>query len=71
VQAVERGQTVGLTRRGKLVAIIVSITERVSRNGIGLGDALRAFHAEHERVGVFTARQIKALRDRRRRRCAH
>jgi prevent-host-death family protein len=67
VREVEQGGSVGLTRRGRLVAVVVSEPEyrRLSADGAGLRQALRSFLKLRPPGGVLTARQAAALRDRR------
>jgi len=66
VREVEGGRTVGLTRRGKLVAVVVSGPEfnRLHGGTGGLRTALRAFLKERPQGGVLSARGVAALRDR-------
>jgi prevent-host-death family protein len=66
VRRVERGARVGLTRRGKLVAVVVSEADfrQLSGEAAGLRRALASFLEDKARMGVLTNRQIKALRDR-------
>lgn len=66
VRRVERGTRVGLTRRGKLVAVVVSEADfrQLSGAGAGLRRALASFLEDKARLGVLTTRQVKALRDR-------
>jgi len=67
IRKVERGTPIGVTRRGKLVAVMVSPAEyeRMNASSTGLAEALDRWMKERPRHGVFTRRQIEALRDRR------
>ena len=64
VREVERGKTVGLTRRGRLVAVVLSEPEYrrlgAGANGSGLRGALRAFLKQRPAGGVLTSREISA-----------
>ena len=67
VRKVEEGKTVVLTRRGRLVAYVVSERAyylRLTTSGAGLREALQSFVAERPRGGSLTSRQIASLRDR-------
>lgn len=66
VREVERGKTIGLTRRGRLVAVVVSEADyhRLSGGGIGLRSALAEFMRDRPKGGVLTAGQLRRLRDR-------
>ena len=55
VHEVERGTEIELTRRGKLVAVLVSVEQyerltgiHLPRSSIGFGEALAKFRREHE-----------------------
>ena len=66
VRQVERGKTIGLSRRGRLVAVVVSEADyrRLSGDGPRFRQALNEFLATRTKAGVFTSRQVGALRDR-------
>ncbi len=66
IRQVERGQPVGITRRGKLVAVVVSQSdyERMGFKPQGFAKALEEFMATRSREGVFSRREVARLRDR-------
>ncbi len=68
IREVERGRRVEITRRGKVVAVVVSEAEfqqRRKKKPGGFAKALAEFMATRPEEGVFTDRQIARLRDRR------
>jgi antitoxin Phd len=65
IHSVEKGPSVKLTRRGRPVAVLLSIKEyeALSRKGGGFWDALKAFQQKNENVGI-SDQDIENLRDR-------
>jgi prevent-host-death family protein len=65
VHAVEKGPSVKLTRRGRPVAVLLSIKEyrALHRNRAGFWDALKVFREENNEVWI-SDQEIEALRDR-------
>ncbi|MBI5481679.1 MAG: type II toxin-antitoxin system Phd/YefM family antitoxin [Deltaproteobacteria bacterium] len=66
VRQVERGKTIGLSRRGRLVAVLVSEADfqRLSGQRTGFAEALVDFLAQRPRSGVLSARHLARVRDR-------
>lgn len=68
IREVEHGRPIEISRRGKVVAVLVSESEfhqrRKRKKKGGFAEALRAFMATRSKEGVFTEREIRALRDR-------
>jgi prevent-host-death family protein len=65
VHAVEKGPSVKLTRRGRPVAVLLSIKEyrALHRNREGFWDALKVFREENNEVWM-SDQELEALRDR-------
>ncbi|MBI4616063.1 MAG: type II toxin-antitoxin system Phd/YefM family antitoxin [Planctomycetes bacterium] len=64
---VECGGAVGITRRGKPVAVVLSAAayERMSRSGLAFGEAYRAWRERHDPEDLDLGREFFAsLRDR-------
>lgn len=66
VREVERGRPVGFTRRGRLVAVLLSEPEyrRLNGGGSQLRQALDAFLKDRPAGGVLTLRELASLRGR-------
>jgi prevent-host-death family protein len=66
IRGVERGKPVEISRRGKVVAVVVSLEDyrRMSVDPKALAKALRAFMATRPKGGVFTAEEVAKWRDR-------
>jgi prevent-host-death family protein len=68
IDEVEAGATIELTRRGEVVAVMLSISEyqRLSSRRVGFQDAYQEFLKKHspEDVGIDAAALSKQARDR-------
>jgi len=66
VDEAEAGQAIELTRRGKPVAVLVSLREleRLRAERTGFGDAYRRFLKAHPLREVGIGQELESLRDR-------
>jgi prevent-host-death family protein len=66
VHDAERGVRVELTRRGKPVAVLLSVREyqRLSGGGKGLWSALKEFRARHDLTALDAESVFEGVRDR-------
>ncbi|MFN0159864.1 MAG: type II toxin-antitoxin system Phd/YefM family antitoxin [Burkholderiales bacterium] len=62
VQQAEQGESITLTKRGKPVARIVSITAQASKPRVDL-ERLRAFRARMPRSPLTSADMVRKMRD--------
>jgi antitoxin Phd len=65
VHAVEKGPSVQLTRRGRPVAVLLSINEyrALQKKSAGFWNALQVFREKNKNVGI-SDQDIESLRDR-------
>jgi prevent-host-death family protein len=68
VHAAERGRAIPLTRRGKLVAVLVSIDawEAATRQRVSFQEAFAAFRAQHDLAELDLAGALVEVRARER-----